>query len=64
MALEETHVLENYEILISYVHKRYKWDRNDIVINNIFAFQVAIDIIRNDEDPEPQNVKECQHRND
>ena len=33
-----------------------KWDRNSIVVNNIFAFQVASNIIRNDEDPEPQNV--------
>ena len=44
---------------MSYVHKRYKWDRNDIVINNIFVFQVALDIIGNDEDPELQIVEEC-----
>ena len=61
---EEVKVLENYEISMSYVHKGYKWDRNDIVINNIFAFQVALDIIRNVEDPEPQNVEECQNKND
>ena len=41
-----------------------KWDRNNIVINNIFAFQVASDIIRNDEDFKPKNVEECRHRND
>ena len=41
-----------------------KWDRNNIVINNIFVFQVASDIIRNDEDLEPRNVEECRHRND
>ena len=39
-------------------------DRNNIVINNIFAFQVASNIIRNDEDPEPRNVEECRHGND
>ena len=43
---------------------RENWDRNKIVINNIFGFQVAFDINRNDEDPEPQNVEECWHRND
>ena len=48
---------------MSYVHKGYQWDQND-VINIIFAFQVALVIIRNDGDPEPQNVKECWHRND
>ena len=30
----------------------------------VFSFQVAMDIIRNDEDQEPQNVNECRHRND
>ena len=64
VALEEAQVPKNSEISISYVHKGDKWDRNNIVINNIFAFQVALDIIRNDEDPEPQNVDECRNRND
>ena len=30
-------------------------------INDAFSFQVAMDIIRNDEDKEPQNVNECRH---
>ena len=37
---------------MSYVHKEYKWNKKDIVINNIFVFQMALDITRNDEDPE------------
>ena len=41
-----------------------KWDQNNIIINNIFTFQVASDIIRNDENPEPWNVEECRYRND
>ena len=49
---------------MSYVHKGYKWDRNDIVINNIFSFQVALDDIRHYEDLESQNMEECRHRND
>ena len=64
IALEETHVSKNYEISMGYVHKGYKWDQNNIVTNNIFAFLVVLDIIRNDEDLEPQNVEECQHKND
>ena len=64
VALEEAQVPKNSEISISYVHKGDKWDRNNIVINNIFAFQVALDIIRTDEDPKPQNVEECRNRND
>ena len=63
-APEEAQVPANCEISISYVHTGEKWDRNNIVINNIFAFQVAFDIIRNNEAPEPLNVEECRHRND
>ena len=61
---EEAQVPENCEISISYVHMREKWDRNNIAINNIFTFQVASDIIRNNEDLKPQNVEEYRHRND
>ena len=46
------------------MHKGVKWDQNNIVINNIFVFQVALDIIRNDEVLESQNVEECRNRND
>ena len=47
------------------MHKSEKWDRNNFVVDNIFVFQVALDIIQNDDDdPEPQNVDECKQRND
>ena len=59
IAPEEAHVLEDYEISINYGNNREKLDQNKVVINNIFAFQVALAIIRNDEDPKPQNVEEC-----
>ena len=62
-ATEEVQVPENYEMSMTYVHKGYKCDRNDIAINNILAIQVALNIIRNDEDPKPQNVEECRHIN-
>ena len=54
---KEAQVTKNYEISVSYVHTGEKWNRNNIVINNIFAFQVTSDIIRNYEDPEPRNMK-------
>ena len=46
------------------MHRGEKWDRNNFDVNNIFAFQVALDIIHNDDDPEPQNMNECRRRND
>ena len=39
-------------------------NRSDITINNMLMFQVVMDIMRNDEDQEPQTVDECQKRND
>ena len=46
------------------MHRGEKWDRNNFDVNNIFVFQVALDIIQNDDDPEPQNTNECRQRND
>ena len=45
------------------MHKGEKWDRINFDVSNIFAFQVALDIIQNDDDPEPQNTNECTQRN-
>ena len=64
IAPEEIQVPENNEISISYVHRGEKWDRNNFDVNNIFAFQVALDIIQNNDDPKPQNTNECRQRND
>ena len=35
-----------------------------LLLTIFFVFQVASDIIRNDEDPKPRNMEECRHRND
>ena len=64
LSLNNVPVHNNEEIFINYIHERRIWDRNTTHINNVFSFQVAMDIIRNDEDQEPQNVNECRHRND
>ena len=45
-------------------HMRETKDRSDIIIDSIFAFQVAMDIMRNDEYQEPQTVNECRKMND
>ena len=48
-----------------YVHTGEIWDRNKIVVNNIFSYKVALDITRsNDNEYEPQTVDEWLHRND
>ena len=52
-------VHNNEEISINYIHRGKIWDRNSTLIDNAFSFQVAMDIIRNDEDHKPQNMNEC-----
>ena len=44
---------------ISMSHTGKTRNHSDIIIDNIFAFQVAIDIMRNNEDQEPKTVDEC-----
>ena len=64
LSLNNVPIHNNEEISINYIHEGRIWDRNTTYINNVFSFQVAVDIIRNDKDQEPQNVNECRHRKD
>ena len=64
LSLNDVPVHNNEEISTNYIHEGRIWDRNTTHINNAFSFQVAMDIIRNDEDQEPQIVNECRHHND
>ena len=64
LSLNDVPVHENEEISINYIHEGRIWDQNTTHINDAFSFQVAMDIIRNDEDQESQNVNECRRRND
>ncbi|XP_059654616.1 uncharacterized protein LOC132301375 [Cornus florida] len=65
MAFDEAHALDeaklpkNDEISLNY---EMRWNRNKIVVDNIFSYVVTLDI--DDKDPEPQNVEECRRRND
>ena len=59
LSLNDVPVYNNEEISINYIHEGRIWNRNSTHINYAFSFQVAMDIIRNDEDQEPQNVNEC-----
>lgn len=37
---------------------------NNVGVNYVFSFHVALDIMRSDDNPKPQNVEECWHRPD
>ncbi|PRQ59184.1 putative RNA-directed DNA polymerase [Rosa chinensis] len=55
--------LENREISINYACLSEIWNRNEIIIDDIFVFAVATEIITSD-DVEPRSVDECQRRDD
>jgi hypothetical protein len=52
---------ENREISINYACLSEIWNRNEIIIDDIFVFAVATEIINSD-DIEPRSVDECQRR--
>ena len=41
-----------------------RWNRTDVVVDNIFAYNVAHNIINENEDSEPKSVEECRNRKD
>ena len=61
---EENNVPGNHEISIHYIIGEI-WNRNEIVVDNIFSFKIALNITKsNDAKVEPQIVEECWRRND
>ena len=61
--VEETQVGNN-EISINYTMTRKRWNRTDVVVNNIFAYNVAHNIFHENEDSEHKSVEECRNRKD
>ena len=63
--VEETQVHEdNNEMLINYTMTRKIWNRTDVVVDNIFVYNVAHNIIHENEDSEPNSVDKCCNRKD
>ncbi|PRQ53193.1 putative RNA-directed DNA polymerase [Rosa chinensis] len=54
---------ENIEISVNYTSVHGTWERNSIIIDDVFAYSVAREIIETD-DIEPRSVDECQRRAD
>ena len=52
---------ENEEISINYVHIGNRWNRNNIVVDNVFIYNIVADILKGNENLELRIVKKCQH---
>ncbi|CAL2237733.1 unnamed protein product [Prunus armeniaca] len=57
---EEEHASEG--ISLNYMSTRESWDRKKAIVDDVFAYMVAIDIIKDNEDLEPKTIEECRHR--
>lgn len=61
---EKSHVPDNEEISTNYVMSRIKWNQNQIDIADIFACNVALEILNDNVDHEPISIEECRRRDD
>ena len=61
---EDAQVLANDEISINYASIMELWDCTKVVINEVFCFAVAIEILKEDDDHEPRSVDECRSKHD
>ncbi|GLT35869.1 hypothetical protein SLA2020_102850 [Shorea laevis] len=61
---EDADIADNDEISINYISIGIKWNRNDVVIDDVFAFAIANDIVNENGDLEPKSIEECQQRSD
>ena len=61
---EDAQVLANDEISINYASIGELWDCTKVVINEVFCFAVATEILKEDDDHEPRNVDECRSKHD
>ncbi|KAK1431618.1 hypothetical protein QVD17_08102 [Tagetes erecta] len=64
MVPDEPQVPENEEISINYIMSRKVWNRNEIDVDEIFSYNVAQEVMENNEDQEPKSIGECKQRND
>ena len=55
---------DNNEISINYVMTSKRWNQTNVVVDSIFAYNVALDIVSENEDYKPKSVEECRQRKD
>ena len=61
---EDAQVLANDEISINYASTGELLDRTKVVINKVFCFTVAIEILKKDDDNKPRSVDEFRSKHD
>jgi hypothetical protein len=44
---------------MNYVTSGIEWNRNNVNVDDVFAYKIALDIINDNEDHEPRSIKDC-----
>ena len=61
-SLEEGQVPENNEISLHFMNNGEIMDRNKIVVDNVFPYEMAIDITRSNGESESRTVEEYRRK--
>ena len=66
MTQEETKVPNSWkdEISLNYVMSKKIWNRDKVIIDDAFAYNLALKVMDKNEDQEPHSVEEYKERND
>ena len=62
--ISEPETQVNEELSISSTGDGISLDRSKIIVDNVFAYDVALNIMQGNEDLEPLSVEECRQRRD
>ncbi|CAM9000605.1 unnamed protein product [Rhodiola kirilowii] len=60
---EDKDIDDNFEMSINYASTGVGWYRDEVNLNDIFAYSVALEVTGEDDD-DPQTIDECRHRDD
>ena len=52
------------EISLNYVMSEKIWNRDKVIIDDAFAYNLALEVMDKNEDQEPHSVEECKERKD
>jgi len=52
-------VVKNDEISVNYVMNNIIWNRNEVSIDEAFAYNIAMNVMSDNKDQEPMTVEDC-----
>lgn len=62
--ISELETQVNEKLPISYFSDEINLDRSKVTVDNVFAYNVVLNLIQDSEDHEPKFVEECRRRDD